>query len=461
MTTSFMPFARKMGSLGASDIQVESFRRNYLRAFEAGRCYIREDDIAPVGSVHKFVELPQLSRQREMELLKRCAILKLNGGLATTMGLKGTPKSLVKVKGVLSFLDITILQIRRKRAKIGGRYLPLILMNSFNTSADTMSCITSNRAMLEQSVPMELMQSRVPRIDAKTLEPYSCKEDPDSEWCPPGHGDIYMSLYSTSLLAELLSNNIHYVFLSNIDNLGASLDARIPALMEEHHCPFLMEVSRRCETDKKGGHLARDVYGGYVLRESSMCAPEDRQYFSDIDKYRYFNTNNIWFDVEKMYRLVIDRNGLLELPVIKNHKVLQGGQEVFQLETACGSAISLFEDAIALEVPRSRFAPVKGLSDLMAVRSDAYVMREDNSVSLAEGKLAPPVIILPEQVKSIESMEAMFPFGLPSLVNCERLQIERPVIFGKDVCCIGEVKISAQSSSTIEDGAVLQGEVNL
>ncbi|MBQ7528696.1 UTP--glucose-1-phosphate uridylyltransferase [bacterium] len=459
MAVNFMPFARKMGAAGASDIQVESFRRNYLQAFESGKCYIHEDDIAPVGSVHNFMELPQLSKQRENELLKRCAVLKLNGGLATTMGLKGTPKSLVRVKGTLSFLDITILQIRRKRAKIGARFLPLILMNSFNTSAETMSCITNNRAMLEQSVPMELMQSRVPRINADTLEPYTCSEDPNSEWCPPGHGDIYMSLYSTSLLAELLSNNIRYVFLSNIDNLGASLDARIPALMEERRCPFLMEVSRRCETDKKGGHLARDVYGGYVLRESSMCTPEDRQYFSDIDRYRYFNTNNIWFDVEKMYRLVIGHNGLLNLPVIKNSKILGDGQKIFQLETACGSAISLFEDAIALEVPRSRFAPVKGLSDLLAVRSDAYVMREDNTITLADGKMSPPVIVLPEQVKTIESMEAMFPCGIPSLVNCDRLQIEGPVIFGKDVRCVGEVKILANSRAVIEDGSVLQGEV--
>ena len=167
-----MPFALKMRDIEASDIQIEAFRRNCVKAFSSKGCFIGEYEIAPVGTLPTFSQLSPLSEERREELLNACAIIKLNGGLATTMGLEGGPKSLVTAHGQLSFLDLTVRQILSKREKLGSKALPLILMNSFNTSSQTMKSLMSYLGLLEQAVAVEIVQSRVPRIQADSLTPY-------------------------------------------------------------------------------------------------------------------------------------------------------------------------------------------------------------------------------------------------------------------------------------------------
>lgn len=465
MPLNFMPFALKMRDIEASDIQIEAFRRNCMKAFSGKGCFISEDEIAPVGELPTFNQLAPLSESRNDELLNACAIIKLNGGLATTMGLEGQPKSLVTAHGQLSFLDLTVRQILGRRNKLGIKSLPLILMNSFNTSSQTMKSLMGYLGLLEQPVAVEIVQSRVPRIQADSLTPYASATDPLSEWCPPGHGDLYLSLFVSGLLVELLSRGIKYIFVSNIDNLGADLDMRIPEWMAQHNYPMVMEVSKRCAADRKGGHLARDVYGSFVLRESAMCQPEDRECFADIKRYRYFNTNNLWFDAEALYKLIMAHGGLLDLPVIRNSKVLYDNLgkacQVYQIESACGSIISSWPNAQALEVPRSRFVPVKGLSDLMIVRSDLFSVDSGYSIRCTKDNFTPPLITLPIEVTSLEDLEHMLPYGMPSLRCCSSLNIEGPVIFGKDVKCEGDVKITAAAEAFIPDGSVLSGEVSL
>lgn len=459
-----MPFALKMRDIEASDIQIEAFRRNCVKAFSSKGCFIGEDEIAPVGTLPTFSQLSPLSEERREELLNACAIIKLNGGLATTMGLEGGPKSLVTAHGQSSFLDLTVRQILSKREKLGSKALPLVLMNSFNTSSQTMKSLMSYLGLLEQPVAVEIVQSRVPRIQADSLTPYVSATDPLSEWCPPGHGDLYLSLFVSGLLVELLSRGIKYIFVSNIDNLGASFDMRIPEWMASHGYPMVMEVSRRCAADRKGGHLARDVYGSFVLRESAMCKPEEREYFADIERYRYFNTNNLWFDAEALYKLIVSQGGLLDLPVIRNTKTLYDNLgkacRVYQIESACGSIISSWPEAQALEVPRSRFVPVKGLSDLILVRSDLFSVDSDYSIHCTRENFALPLISLPAEVTSLDDFDHMLPYGVPSLRDCSSLSIEGPVVFGKNVKCEGDVKITATSETFISDGAVLNGEIH-
>ena len=460
-----MPFALKMRGIEASDIQIEAFRRNCMKAFSGKGCFINEDEIAPVGELPSFKQLPSVSEARTDELLNACAIIKLNGGLATTMGLEGGPKSLITAHGQSSFLDLTVRQILSKRSRLGDRALPLILMNSFNTSSQTMKSLMGYLGLLEQPVAVEIVQSRVPRIAADSLLPYTSATDPLSEWCPPGHGDLYLSLFVSGLLVELLSRGIKYIFVSNIDNLGASLDMRIPEWMAKHNYPMVMEVSKRCAADRKGGHLARDVYGSFVLRESAMCKPEERDSFANIERYRYFNTNNLWFDAEALYKLIVSQGGLLDLPVIRNSKTLydRAGKacQVYQIESACGSIISSWPEAQALEVPRSRFVPVKGLSDLMVVRSDLFSIGSDYAIHCVKEDFAPPTVTLPSNVATLDDLEHMLPYGVPSLRRCSSLNIEGPVIFGKDVECEGNVKVTVASEAVIPDGTVLRGEVIL
>ena len=316
MEFSFTAYADKMKNAGLSDLRVRAFESCCRRAFSGSSIYLYEKDISPVESLVKLEELAIPEPDRERELLHKCAVLKLNGGLATTIGLEKGPKALVKVRGKLCFLDIVMLQMRALRKVSGTEGLPLILMNSFNTHKETQTYLSWNYGSDELKHVEELIQSKVPRIDAETLDPYVCWENEDREWCPPGHGDLYLSLFCSNILKSLLERNIRYLFVSNIDNLGAAPDMRIPAWMEQNRCPFLMEAARRCEVDKKGGHLALDREGRYILRESGMCAPEDRESFADIDRYRYFNTNNIWFDLEAVNKAAAAHGGFFELPLI-------------------------------------------------------------------------------------------------------------------------------------------------
>ena len=81
-----------------------------------------------------------------------------------------------------------------------------------------------------------------------------------------------------------------------------------------------------------------------------------------------------------------------------------------------GAAIGVFAGAQAIEVPRTRFAPVKTTDDLLAVRSDAYVLTEDYRVMAnpAASHLRHVVVILdPRHYRLIDEMEARFPYGPP------------------------------------------------
>ena len=205
--------------------------------------------------------------------------------------------------------------------------------------------------------------------------------DPDKEWCPPGHGDIYPALVTSGMLARMLAQGYEYLFVSNADNLGATLDLSILGFFARHHLPFLMEVAERTAADRKGGHLAQHEDGHLLLRESAQCPPEEESEFQDIRLYRFFNTNNLWIHLPALARLVEKRHGVLGLPLIRNEKPVDPADpttpRVFQLETAMGAALAVFRGAQALLVPRSRFVPVKKNSDLLVLMSDAYVLAED------------------------------------------------------------------------------------
>merc|ERR1711881_510555 len=147
-----------------------------------------------------------------------------------------------------------------------------------------------------------------------------------------------------------------------------------------------------------------------LLRESAQCPEEDEKAFQDTSKYTYFNTNNLWVDLEALKAAFEKNGGCLPLPVMKNAKTVdprdKKSTKVTQLETAMGAAISCFEGAKALQIPRSRFAPVKKCDDLVALRSDAYVITEDSRIELAEARAGvPPTIKLDDAYKFVDAME--------------------------------------------------------
>src|SRR3712207_751159 len=290
----------------AEDVAVKTFRHYYerLRSGEAG--VLREDEIEPVEDAQRYDDLPDGSGAP----LDEVVVLKLNGGLGTSMGMTKA-KSLLEVKEGMSFLDVIVRQVLALRASSGAR-IPLVLMNSFATREDSLAALRAHEGV-EADVPLDFVQNRVPKIRADDLHPVEWPPNPEQEWAPPGHGDLYPALVASGMLEALLDRGYRYAFVSNSDNLGATLDPRILEWISREEVPFVDEVAVRSEQDRKGGHLARRPDGGLVLRELAQTADEDLGAFQDIDRHRFFNTNTLWFDLRVLRSTLDAQGGVLPL----------------------------------------------------------------------------------------------------------------------------------------------------
>jgi UTP--glucose-1-phosphate uridylyltransferase len=355
-------------------------------------------------------------------------------------------------------LDAIAHQVLELRRRSGAR-LPLLLMNSFATRDASLQAL-ERHGDLAADLPPDFVQNKEPKIRADDLMPVEWPPDPGLEWCPPGHGDVYTALQASGMLERLLDAGYRYAFVSNVDNLGAVLEPRILAWFAASGAPFLMEVAERTPADRKGGHIARSREGGgLVLRETAQTPDEDLDAFQDIERHRYFNTNNLWLDLRALADVLAARGSVLGLPMIVNHKTVDPGDksspEVIQLETAMGSAIGVFEGAAALRVPRRRLAPVKTTDDLLVLRSDAYELTPEYHLVLVaerEGR-APLVDLDDEHFKLLRDFDARFPAGPPSLAACDSLTVSGDVTFGRDVVVRGSARV--EGPAQVPDGAEL------
>ena len=443
----------KMRGEGLPDDAVDTFAfyEHQLREGEQG--VLPESEIEPLESLPDAEQLPE----SDGAALDRAVVLKLNGGLGTSMGMTRA-KSLLEVKRGLSFLDVIARQVMHLRERHDAR-VPLLLMNSFATRDDSLAALERYPELAVDDLPLDFMQGKVPKLVQDSYDPVDWPPDRALEWAPPGHGDVYSSLRTSGMLERLLEAGYRYLFLSNSDNLGAVLDPRILDWFAREELPFLSESTDRTEADRKGGHLARRREDGrLVLRETAQITDEDADAFEDVSRHRYFNCNNIWLDLRALERTLDEREGVLGLPMIVNRKTVDptdsSSPGVVQLETAMGAAISVFEGAAAIRVPRARFAPVKTTNDLLVVRSDAYRLTEDWRFRVARDS-APLVDLDSDHYKLLGDFEARFAHGPPSLVDCRRLTVEGDVGFGRDVVVRGEVTVAGPRS--IPDGEVLDG----
>jgi UTP--glucose-1-phosphate uridylyltransferase len=442
----------KMRAAGVGQAAIDTFAYYYRQLQEGASGMLPESEIERVSDLPALDALPE----GDPALVDSVVVIKLNGGLGTSMGMTKA-KSLIEAKDGLTFLDVVVGQVLGLRARFGAR-VPLVLMNSFATREDSLAALGAH-ADIESDVPLDFVQNKVPKIRADDLQPVSWPRDPSLEWAPPGHGDLYTALVTSGMLEEMLGRGYRYAFVSNSDNLGAVLDARILSWFAREEAPFAMEVAQRTEADRKGGHIARRREDGrLVLRETAQTPEEDLEALQDVGRHPYVNTNNLWVDLEALRTTLSEREGVLGLPIIVNRKTADptdaDSPAVVQLETAMGAAIGVFDGARALHVPRRRFAPVKTTNDLLALRSDAYVLHDDKRVELAPAREEPPFVDLDSGVyKLIAEFEQRFPGGPPSLVECERLVVEGDVTFGRDVVVRGSVTV--RGPARIEDGTVL------
>ncbi|GAB2761298.1 UTP--glucose-1-phosphate uridylyltransferase [Nocardioides pakistanensis] len=433
----------KMQAAGVDPVAIEVFS-HYYRLVEGGETgMIPESTIEPLD-MEALADV-EVTDDVAREAIGSTVVIKLNGGLGTSMGMDRA-KSLLEVREGLSFLDIIARQVLALRKEYGAR-LPLIFMDSFRTSADTMAALARYDGLAVDGLPLEFLQNKEPKLRADDLTPVTWDADPSLEWCPPGHGDIYTALRGTGLLQRLIDAGYRQVFVSNSDNLGAVPDARVAGWFARSGAPFAIEAVRRTPSDRKGGHFAvRKSDGRIVLRETAQTLEEDKAALADLSRHRFTSTNNLWFNLEAMRDELDRRDGILGLTLIKNTKTVDPADpespEVIQIETAMGAAIEVFEGARTIEVGRDRFVPVKTTNDLLVLRSDCYEL-SDGYVLEQQPERIPFVDLDSAHYKLVADFDARFPEGAPSLRRAESLVVHGDWTFGRDVSVVGDVELEA------------------
>ncbi|XDD52449.1 UTP--glucose-1-phosphate uridylyltransferase [Leptospira sp. WS92.C1] len=440
---------KKMISEGMSDAFIMDFLKKVDQVRNGETGMVRWEEVGDLNPSQDEISLEQIESETSPnpEILKNLVVIKLNGGLGTSMGLSG-PKSLIPLKNGMSFLEIFAKQssILQKKYNVS---VPLILMDSFNTQKESQTEL--KRIGFSQKFETSFLQHKVPRLLKDQLTPISCKT-PDDEWCPPGHGDIWISLLETGLLDNLISNGYKVAFVSNGDNLGATVHPGILQYMMKENLEFCMEMTPKTLADKKGGAIYRRIVQGkpenYQLLETAQVPPNHMSEFEGLGKFRTFSTNNLWIHLEALREKLLQGNFTLSL--IVNPKNIDG-KDILQLETAMGSAIRNFSRVKGIIIPRDRFAPVKKCEDYLVRRSDAYQLLENYSITMSEERkksgLGEVLLSLDEKYyKKVQDFNRLFP-EIPSLVRCTSLVVKGEVLFDRKIDIIGEVVIDNTSST--------------
>lgn len=447
-----------MRGAGVSDQAMAVFAMYHAQLQAGSTGTIPEDSILPLTEVQDLSQMRAPEEQRRAAL-SRTAILKLNGGLGTSMGMTG-PKSLVEVRDGLTFLDIVVRQVRGLRQRYDVD-LPLLFMNSFSTQAPTLEALRAYPDVQVGGLPLEIVQNREPKLRVGDLAPVSRPENPELEWCPPGHGDVYVSLLTSGVLDRLRERGYEYLFLSNVDNLGATADPDLAAWLHEEQAPYVAEVAERTHNDRKGGHLAvRRSDGRLVLRDNGAVVPGEMDHFQDIELHPTFHTNSLWVRLDRLHERLTATGGVLGLPMIANHKTVdpadRTSEPVIQIESAMGSAIEIFEGARAILTPRDRFRPVKTTNELLLMRSDVYELTDTFELACQIDR-EDPFVDLGPCYTVLDHFAERFPKGAPSLRDCTTLRVRGDLTFGAGVRCVDDVDVVADHPAVVPDGAVLTG----
>jgi UTP--glucose-1-phosphate uridylyltransferase len=443
----------KMVAAGVHPLAIDVFAHHYRQLERGETGMIPESTIEPLDM--PALADAQVDDEAGVQALRETAVIKLNGGLGTSMGMERA-KSLLCVRRGLSFLDIIARQVLHLRKEHGAR-LPVIFMNSFRTSADTLAALSRYEDLAVDGVPLELMQNKEPKLKESDLTPVGWPKDPSLEWCPPGHGDIYTSISATGLARTLLDAGYRRLFISNADNLGAVAEPHVAGWFAQSGAPFAIEAVRRIPSDRKGGHFAtRKADGRIVLRETAQTMPGDLGALSDLDRHKFTSTNNIWVDLEALQSELDRRDGVLGLPLIRNVKNVDpadaSSPKVIQIESAMGAAIEIFSGARTIEVTRRRFVPVKTTNDLLVLRSDVYDIGPDFVLDQTAAMI--PFVDLDGVYKLVGDFDRRFKQGAPSLRDAEAFVVDGDWTFGENVRVVGKVKLDGERGR-VESGTVL------
>jgi UTP--glucose-1-phosphate uridylyltransferase len=302
-------------------------------------------DVVPLPPLGSDSRELLASKGREAIGRGEVAAVILAGGMATRFG--GVVKAAVEVIAGKSFLDLKVMDVRRAAGEAGGR-IPIWLMTSFATDAEvrTLGAALSTReapiVAFPQLVSLRLTPGGDPFIDADgTASPYA-----------PGHGDLTFALRKAGLLRRFIEEGGRVLYMSNVDNLAATLDPAVIGSHLESGAAITAEVAPK-EAGDKGGAPAR-VDGRPQIVESFRF-PES----FDQDSIPVFNTNSFTFSASE-----IDRD--FELSFFAVRKKVDD-RDAIQFERLVGE-LTAFLPSRFLRVerhgPDARFTPAKDPEEL-------------------------------------------------------------------------------------------------
>ncbi|HSN43482.1 MAG TPA: UTP--glucose-1-phosphate uridylyltransferase [Propionibacteriaceae bacterium] len=427
-----------MRDAGVPDAAIEVFAHYHQLCATGVTGIIHEESIRPLLNPPSLAEV-DVTEAMATEALAHTVMIKLNGGLGTSMGLDAA-KTLLPVRDGKNFLDITVDQVRQARRTHGVR-LPLLFMNSFRTREDTLAHLAHHPDLAVEGLPLDFLQNKEPKLDADDLSPIEWPADETLEWCPPGHGDIYVALWTSGLLDTLLAHGYRYANLANGDNLGAAPNAQLAGWFAQTGAPYAAEVCPRTSNDRKGGHLAiRRADGRLILRDSAQTTDADQRYFQDETTHPFFHANNLWLDLQQLRSTLVERHGVLGLPLIRNEKTVDPqdahSPRVIQLESAMGAAIEVFDGALAIEVGRDRFLPVKTTNELLLLRSDVFELADDGTLRATSA--IPTIDLASTHYKLIDDFDSRVRV-VPSLRDAVSLRVEGDWVFGQPTHVVGDL----------------------
>ncbi len=442
----------KMRAAEVSPTAIAIFEHYWDQLAQGATGLIPEDTIEPLADPDQLSDQPETEADRAA--LAATAIIKLNGGLGTSMGLSKA-KTLLPVRDGLTFLDLIVRQVLWARQTYGVR-LPLIFLHSFNTRADVLAALEAYPELAVDGLPLDMMQSEEPKLLQSDLTPVEWPANPKLEWCPPGHGDLYPTLLDSGMLDALIGAGYRYASVSNSDNLGAAPSAQLAGWFARTGAPFATEITPRTPMDVKGGHIARRKSDGrLILRESAQTPKDEMKFFTDAAIHPYAHCNNLWFDLAALRAKLEQTGGVLRLPLIRNAKTVDprdpASPAVYQIESAMGAAIESFEGATAIAVPRSRFLPVKTTNELSLLRSDVFSLGDDHIPRATIDPL--PVVTLAKPYATIAGFEQRLPHAL-GLRQAHTLDVRGDWSFGRDVQVTGDVTLG-EEGGVVADGTVL------
>jgi len=292
---------------------------------------------------------PEADRLRKvgLEAIKRgeVALTVLAGGMATRMG--GVVKALVEALPGKTFLDLRLAELDHLEA-LTGRRVPFWLMTSEATFGPISEVLGSrldgkNIALFEQHVSLRLA------TDGSLFR----GSDGEPDVYATGHGDLPDALRASGLLRRFTDTGGRYVWIANLDNLGATVDPLILGWHVTQRSPLTVEVVDKVPGDRGGGPVR------YKTRRTIV---EEFRLPLDFDPAQVpvFSTNTFIVDADRLEELKMDWT---YVEVEKK----SDGRPAIQFERLINEITATIEPDF-LRVPRegegSRFLPVKDVPEL-------------------------------------------------------------------------------------------------